>query len=148
LQAALAAFRQEHVEVILHCGDLTSPETAATLGEFRIIHTIGNGDYAAGTIRQVLIELNPLNYSGLVFTGEFEGISLAVTHGHLPGKVQELTESGLYQYVICGHSHRRKDEPAGAVRLINPGALGGLKAEERSACVLDLATGAAHFYTF
>lgn len=145
LQAALRVFRQENVGHLIHCGDLTSAETAAAMGEFQIIHSLGNGDYASAEIRQALMNLNPRNFSGLVYTGDIDGFSIAVTHGHLPGMIHELTGSGLYRYVFYGHSHRRRDELNGTTRLINPGALGGLKAEDRSACILDLATGTTQF---
>jgi uncharacterized protein len=145
LQAALSIFRQEGISILLHCGDMTTAETAAALGEFQVIHAVGNGDYASGEIRQALLRQNPLSYSGLVYTGEIDGVSLAMTHGHLTGKIQELVQSGMYRYVFYGHSHRRRDEPSGGCRLINPGALGGLKTEERSALILDLASGLSRF---
>jgi uncharacterized protein len=147
LQAALAIFRQERVGTLIHCGDLTTPETAAALGEFRVLHTLGNGDSAAGEIRRVLAGMNPLNTSGLVFTGDLDGIPIAITHGHLPGKVDELLKSGLYRYIFCGHSHRRHDQAIGNTRLINPGALGGLRVEDRSACILTLETETCVFIT-
>lgn len=145
LQAALSIFHRENISVLVHCGDMTTTETAAALGEFRVIHACGNGDYASGEIHQTLLHLNPQSFSAPVFTGEVDGISFAVTHGHLSGKIQELVQSGLYRYVFFGHSHRRHDETAGACRLINPGALGGLKTEQRSALILDLPTGASRF---
>ncbi len=147
LQAALSVFRHENVTTLIHCGDLTTPETAAALGELRVLHSQGNGDYAWGEIRRVLTGLNPLNFSGLVFEGEIDGVPIAITHGHLPRKVEDLLSSQLYRYVFCGHSHRRLDESHGISRLINPGALGGLKAEDRSACILTLESGTCRFFT-
>jgi putative phosphoesterase len=74
LQAALNAFRAESIHTLIHCGDLTAPETAASLGGFRVIHVLGNGDYLSGEIHRILLELNPLNSSGLSFNGEIDGI--------------------------------------------------------------------------
>jgi len=145
LQAALSAFRAESIATLIHCGDITSPETAASLGGFRVIHVIGNGDYASGEIRRVLLDLNPLSSSALSFSGEIDQVPLAAAHGHQPRQVELLAASGRFQYVFTGHSHRRRDEILGATRILNPGSLGGLKAEERSVCVLDLSTGQARF---
>jgi putative phosphoesterase len=145
LQAVLKIFRQAGVTRLVHCGDITTPETAAAMGDFLIIHTLGNGDYASGAIRQELLNLNPSNFSGLTYKGDVEGIAIAVTHGHHPGMVHQLAESGLYRYIFYGHSHRRRDEISGTTRLLNPGALGGLKAEDHSACILDLITGSSQF---
>ena len=146
LQSALALFRKEGVKELVHCGDITSQETAAALGDFRVIHTAGNGDYATGEIRQILLGLNPQSYSGLVYTGDIQGVKIAVTHGHLNGKVQELLNSGEFAYVFTGHSHRRKDILVGPTRLVNPGSLGGLKFEERSVFILDLASFEGMFH--
>lgn len=38
-----------------------------------------------------------------------------------------------------GHTHRRHDGRVGATRVINPGALDGLRYEKRSFAILDLA---------
>ena len=146
LQAALAIFRLEPITTLIHCGDLTSSETAAALGEFHVLHSQGNGDYASGDIRRVLNGLNPRNFSGLTYEGAIGAVPIAVTHGHLAGKIDELLDSNLYRYVFCGHTHRHADETFGNTRLINPGALGGLKMEGHSACILDLDTGACHFF--
>lgn len=145
LQAGLAVFRAEGIHTLVHCGDLTAPETAASLGGFRVLHVIGNGDFLNGEIRRVLLELNPLNHSGLIFSGEIDGVPLAAAHGHLPHQVENLLAEHKFRYIFHGHSHRRHDEMVGQTRLINPGSLGGLKAEERSVCVLDLASGQSQF---
>jgi uncharacterized protein len=147
LLKALEIFRKAGVETLFHLGDLTSPEMAARLGGFRVIHTIGNGDYLSGEIRKTLVGLNPENSSGMVYTGEIGGERIAATHGHLPGKVEELARSAQYRYVLHGHSHRRRDEKLPGARILNPGALGGLHPQERSIAVLDLAEGRVMFLT-
>ncbi len=145
LRAALDRLRSEGIDTIFHLGDLTRPETAGELRGLRVIHLVGNGDYLSGEIRRVLLEMNPESYSGLVWTGELGGVPIAATHGHLPGKFDELVNSGAYQYVLKGHSHRRQDDQRSGTRLLNPGALGGLKPQERSFLILDLDTGEAKF---
>jgi hypothetical protein len=144
LQAALAIFHAEAITTIFHCGDLTSPETAASLGGFRVIHVTGNGDYASGEIRRILLDLNPLSSSGPLYTGLIDGVSIAAAHGHQPLQPEELASSGRFQYVFCGHTHRRRNELVGSTTILNPGALGGMKPEERSAGILDLATSQFH----
>ncbi len=145
--AALNVLRQENVDTLIHCGDLTSPETAAHLQGFRVIHVIGNGDIASGEIRRVLLSLNPQNYSGMVFTGQFDGARIAVTHGHLSEKPEDLARSGQHDYVFCGHSHQQRNELLGFTRIINPGALGRPRSGLRSFYLLDLVEGAGRFVT-
>lgn len=140
LERALTALRIEGVAVLIHCGDLTTSETARQLAGFRVHHVVGNGDFASGEIRHTLQSMDVHNTSGLSFTTELEGKKIAAAHGHLPEQLDALIRSGAFDYVFRGHSHRRKDERTGSTRVINPGALGGLRAGPRSCAVLDLQT--------
>ncbi len=145
LRAALSRLRQAGIDTLFHLGDVTTPETVRELSGFRVIHLVGNGDYLSGEIRRALLDMNPESYSGMVWAGELGGVSIAATHGHIPGKFDELVASGKHAYVLKGHSHRRMDETRNGARLLNPGALGGLKPQERSFLILDLGSGEAQF---
>lgn len=145
LERALNHLRRENIYTLVHCGDFTDPDMLRVLYGFHVIAVFGNGDYASGLIRQTLLEQNHNNWVGLVFSGELGGVRLAVTHGHIPGKADELVRSGQYQYVFIGHSHLHHDIPINNTRLINPGALGGKKVEPRQFCILDLKNGEVQF---
>jgi uncharacterized protein len=145
LQAALNTIQAEKIQVLIHCGDLTTIETAQWFRGYEVVYVYGNGDYASGLIRNFFIDSNPKSFGGLIFEGEIDGIRIAATHGHIPGKVETLSKSGQFDYVFFGHSHRRKDERLGFTRLINPGALGGLPKEDRSFCILETTTGEIRF---
>jgi predicted phosphodiesterase len=68
-----------------------------------------------------------------------------MTHGDNEGFLDGLIGSGKYAYVLHGHTHRRRDQTVGSTRVINPGALGGMRRERRSLCILDLTTARARF---
>ncbi|MEA4909158.1 MAG: metallophosphoesterase family protein [Anaerolineaceae bacterium] len=142
---ALEICRAEGAGALLHCGDVTSPATAGLLAGFKIWLTFGNGDVDEEALRATLGQLDADNWTGMVWSGEIGGVPIAATHGHLDGKVAELVASGRYRYVFHGHSHRRQDELHGATRLVNPGALGGLRGTDRSFCLLDLSSQALKF---
>lgn len=145
LQAALDRFKAEGIHTLIHCGDFTGVEVAQRLAGFHVIGVFGNGDIASGEIRDTLLAQNPENYAGLVYTGRIGGARIGVTHGHLPGRVEELVYSGDLDFVFKGHSHQHQDERIGFTRLINPGALGGLHREARRVCLLDLDSRKADF---
>lgn len=142
LLRALEVFRAEGVETLIHCGDLTHPDTVRLLDGFRVILTFGNGDLAEGEIRSNLMYYRADNFAAHSFTGEIEGVMLAAAHGHEHSILMSLVQSGKYAYVFRGHSHRAEDTryPNGT-RLINPGALGGLKPQPRSVALLDVVSG-------
>ncbi len=146
LRAALKLFQDAGIETIIHCGDLTDVEIARALEGFRVICVLGNGDTAWGEIRATILSQHPENYVGFDFTGRIGGARIAATHGHLPGRVEELVRSGEFDYVFKGHSHRHQDERFGFTRLINPGALGGLHQEDRQVCIVDLDAAKVEFH--
>lgn len=146
LKSILPLLRAETVETILHCGDVTDPDTLQWLAEFRIVCTFGNGDWNAAQIRKDLLAWRSDNYAATSYQGELDGVKIAAAHGHIPGMVNSLVESRQFAYVFHGHSHRRKDEWIDATRLVNPGALGGLHVETRSFVILDTSSGALTFH--
>ena len=145
LQKALAVFKKRQIEVLIHCGDVNTPETAVNLTGFQLHYVYGNTDHAQMHIGSVIRDLHPQNSVGLVYTGEIDGVKLAATHGHLLTELEKLILDGRYRYVFHGHTHQRRDEMIGETRVINPGALGGTQYETRSICILDLQTNALEF---
>ena len=138
LQAALEVFRAHGVRRLIHCGDLTRPEVADLLEGFQVHYLYGNMDRDPEGIRQRLQALDGRNTAGLVYEGEIEGVPLAATHGHLSDRLEELVRSRRYRLVFHGHTHRRRDETRDGVRIVNPGALGGIRWQSRSCCLVDL----------
>ena len=74
-----------------------------------------------------------------------DGYRLAMMHGENEEVLRGLITSGRYDYVFHGHTHRRRDQMVGHTHVINPGALGGMRCEQRSLCILDLMTGEPRF---
>jgi hypothetical protein len=62
-------------------------------------------------------------------------------HGHQEGELRRLINDGEHAYVVHGHTHRWSDRGIGSTRVINPGALGGMRWQQRSFCILDLESG-------
>ncbi len=145
LRAALQVFRAEGVTRLIHCGDLTGPDLAEELAGFEVNYLEGNMDTNRAAIAAGLRKMNPANHALDTFTGEIGGVLVGATHGHVPRAVEKLARSGRYAWVFHGHTHRRRDERVGGTRIVNPGALGGLKPEPRSICLVDLAKGEARF---
>ena len=157
LGAALEVLRAEGVRTILHCGDICGPEIIRTLvnppaevsdgtqsNGFDAWISQGNMDRHVGLARVVgegfgrgrLLWLQKLTLGGY---------PLAMIHGDNDEVLRGLIASGEYAYVFHGHTHRRRDQVMGRTRVINPGALGGMRRETRSFCILDLAAGKARF---
>jgi len=141
-QAALAIFRQEGVTRLLHCGDITGGDIVLLFAGWDVTFVLGNMDKEPAGLEAAARRINcapPRLSVNLVV----DGFPIALLHGH--DGLERAIRSGAYRYVIHGHSHLHRDERLGATRVINPGALGGLRREPRSVAVLDVAADLLRF---
>jgi len=142
---ALNTFRERKIKTVIHCGDLTSLEMVSYFSGFRVIYVIGNMEFATGAIKKRFMALNSENFVGTVYRGSLDGVTFAVTHGHIDGKVMDLVTQGSYKWLFHGHTHNKRDEIVKGVHIVNPGALGGLKRGSRSFCVVDFTASTVEF---
>ena len=138
LELALASYRAEGITQVIHCGDMTTASTVRSLDGFEVVYVDGNMDQGLPEIYRTLRDLNSHSVVLPTFEGEFEGVSIGVTHRDNENELRRLIDSGKYQYVFHGHTHRRRDVTQGIKRIYNPGAL---QFEFRSYSTLDLKTG-------
>ena len=144
VRRALKYLHTQAVKHIIHCGDITTPGTVSLFDGYQISFVYGNMDQdRAGLLHAV----RGLSQGSIRDVQRFElgNKRIAACHGHQSATFEELVRGGLYDYVFYGHTHRRRDDTVGSTRAINPGALGGLRRQPRSVCVLDLSDDRAQF---
>ncbi len=141
----LDSCRQQGIDTLIHCGDLTGLDMVSHLKGFRVIFTMGNMDTVTGTIKNRLEKMRDNNFAGPVFRGSLDGVPVAAVHSHVDGAVMALVREKHYKWIFHGHSHQRRDEVLQGVRIVNPGALGGLRKESYSFCMVDLETDEVEF---
>jgi len=144
LEAALEALRAKDVTKVLHCGDVCGPGLIQALAGFDVWIAQGNMDRHPG-LAQVTEETLGRGRLAWLHRLTLDGYAVAMIHGDNEEVLGNMITSGQYAYVLCGHTHRRRDQTIGRTRVINPGALGGVRWQRRSFCILDLATGETHF---
>lgn len=127
--------KKEKIQTILHCGDIGSLESlkeslANFKGEF--FGVLGNMDK---DFRILIEEYNKISGAKIntdVLEKEFKGVStvgpaqikkIAITH--FPATAKKMAQSGKYDIVFYGHTHRAWEEKIGDCRFINPGELAG-----------------------
>jgi len=108
---ALDWIKKENIQMILHCGDISSQEIISDAKKiFEDIRFVkGNADF----------DLDAPNFLEL----EIENKKIFFTH--FPAEAKKATESGKYDVVFYGHTHRPWEEKIGQCRMINPGELAG-----------------------
>ncbi len=142
VEAAVDTFERAAVDAVVHCGDFVAPFAATPFdGPWDFYAVRGNNDGEWGLAAAVD---GFGTYLGEMGELTLDGSRIAVYHGTSPPVVDALCDSGSYDYVLHGHSHRRVDEDREGTVRINPGGL-AYQADlpGPAAVVLDLATGDA-----
>jgi len=138
---AIDWIKKEKISLILHCGDISSQETidqakklfgrpsfappslkllrAGKASEGQGIKFVrGNADFSVQDLpEKIELELdgNPSTGSGRV----------RIAFCHFPDLAKKLAQSGKFDIVFYGHTHRPWDEKVGNCHMINPGELAG-----------------------
>jgi len=139
LRKALRWIEKEKIKTILHCGDICNSDTlwemtALFLGKIYI--AFGNADDRLGITELVKVK----KFSNVFLCGEVpqragsrhSGIGEVVVGGkkigfcHFPEIAREMAESGKYNIVFHGHTHKPWESKVSHCRLVNPGNLAGL----------------------
>lgn len=123
-RTALAIHRMQDAgaEMVIHCGDLSSPRILEICSVLPCYFTFGNHDADhVIDLRNAAAQTGArcLEWGGII---ECDGKKIGVTHGHLHIDVRPLIASAP-DYLITGHSHICSDTTQGSLRRINPGAL-------------------------
>ncbi len=140
LRKAIDELLARGAEAIVHCGDVKSVEAIELLGESGVpaYVALGNMDKHADRLARAAAESGVELSHGAVRVELGDGRLLAAAHGHDEDALNALpAESDAIAYVCHGHTHRRRDERVGSVRVMNPGALYHPRDGWASAAVLD-----------
>ena len=125
---ALGWAEQEGIKTVFHCGDIMNKEIISQAESFfkgEIKYVRGNGDF----------ELDFIPDSQSV---EFNSKKIGFVH--FPDLAKKMAQSGKYDMVFYGHTHRAWDEKIGDCHMINPGELAG-QFYKPTFAVYDTATG-------
>jgi len=142
LQKAIALFENAEVDFIIHCGDVVAP---LTIMQFNGIHTKavkGNCDGDVEHLKEALERIGG-EYLGEIGRLQIDNKKILVYHGQDEEKLKGFIDSGEYDYILTGHTHKSSDEKIGNTRVINPGA--HYYGCENKVVLLDAANDEAEF---
>jgi uncharacterized protein len=137
IQSALAIGRQHGATEVLHCGDLTSESMLDAFECWTLHLALGNMDRNPAGLRARVERLGNRSECAPEIHLVADGVRIAMTHGDKSGSLMASIRRADQDFYFHGHTHRRRDEQIGPVRVINPGCLGGTYSEPLSFCLLD-----------
>ncbi len=141
---AIELLRQEGVDVLIHCGDVTGAELVRPFAGLPCYFTFGNHDAdSVPTLERAIREIGGvcLGWGGEVMLASKR---IGIVHGHLHTDVRRLMRAQPH-YLFSGHTHIPADRQEGATRRINPGALHD--ADAYTVAWIDLHTDVLRFLT-
>ncbi len=118
---------KQEIDIIIHCGDIAAPSVIKELfssfgGDIHLVH--GN------VSDRESLEKTCSGFKNITLHGDEGKLELderKIAFCHFPEQAQKLAETGDYQLVFYGHTHKPWMETlANKSQLINPGTLGGL----------------------
>jgi putative phosphoesterase len=131
---AVRLLRERGAEFFVHCGDVCEPRLLDHLAGLASAYVWGNCDWDRMALRRYGEALAVPCYGNF---GDLElgGKRIAVTHGDDRVRMANVLHAQEHDYLLHGHTHVRRDERVGKVRVINPGALH--RAAQKTVALLD-----------
>ena len=126
LKKVLDYCQENGIEKMICCGDLASVETLEFLSNNfsgKIWYVFGNMDN-----EQLRNSENRREYENVeIFEdfGETEISGKKISFTHFPDKAKDLCESGKYNFVFYGHTHKPWEENDNNCKMLNPGNVAG-----------------------
>ena len=114
--------------------------------DFSLHLAFGNGDYLNGEIKDQALLLGTQSTARPVNTVNIHHSPIAIVHGHRPGEVRQLAESGQFHLLFTGHTHEREEYWIGNTHVINPGGLTVKADPSHSFATFDLKKNILEFH--
>lgn len=143
---AISIFEDEEVQKVVHCGDVISPFTAELFDREFDFHAVRGNNDGEWNLKETVEEFG--DFYNNVAELEFEGDEIAAYHG-TEEQIVEALVSMDYDYVLRGHTHKRKKKLHGETIEINPGGI-ELPGQDEcfSVAIIDLEKGDIDFRVF
>lgn len=146
-ERAVEFFERKGCEKVIHCGDMICPATAELFdAQFEFYCVRGNND-GEWKLKETVEDFG--TWMGNVGELEFRDLEFAVYHGTDEEITAGLRESGKYDYVLRGHTHRKKvrESENGRTVELNPGGVKlPFQEEKLHVIVMDPDSGEFEFH--
>jgi uncharacterized protein len=124
IEAAVRIFREKRIDYVLHAGDITTPEAVEAFAGLKLIGVLGNNDVDKIGLNNAFEKIGG-QLRGELCEIEEDDLLIAVYHGTDFRKREALIQSGKYNVVVYGHTHKVDYKVVGKTIVINPGTANG-----------------------
>ena len=141
IDKAITRFNKEKVNLVLHAGDFIAPFVVPRFKglKAKMIGVFGNNDAELETLKRKFAEMN-CEIRGRFAEVNLEGLKIAMLHGEEEELLKSLIDSGGYDVVVHGHTHKAETYKREKTLVINPGEVCGYLSGEATVAILDTDT--------
>jgi putative phosphoesterase len=124
IRRAVRKLNDKRVDLVIHAGDIVSPNAVESLADVKLVGVLGNNDKDVAGLTSAFNKING-KLEGEIYETVYDGMKFAIYHGTSIAKREQLIKSGKYDIFIYGHTHRKDNRFVGNTRVINPGTAKG-----------------------
>ena len=136
---AVERLKCHDIDMLIHCGDIGSPSVLAEF-DFELTgwpthFVFGNVDSDEALLRHAITDAGQTCHHRFADL-DIAGKRIAVIHSDDYKKFREVIESGEFDLVCYGHTHKPESHAEGKTLVLNPGALH--RANPHTLAIVDL----------
>jgi hypothetical protein len=135
---AVQLFNEQGVDYVFHSGDIVSEDTSLVfsgLEKAKFIAVYGNCVYSKAELKRAVESFGGKIYDEICET-ELDGKRIFMKH--IPDCTTRIIESGEYDLVIYGHTHKQDIRRKGKTLVVNPGTARTWSMSPPSVVIVDL----------
>jgi uncharacterized protein len=124
IESAVKIFNDKRISYVIHAGDITTPEAVEAFEGVKLIGVLGNNDIDKQGLDNAFEKIGG-KLKGELCEIEENDLLIVSYHGTNFKKREALIQSGKYDVVIYGHTHKVENRVVGKTIVINPGTANG-----------------------
>lgn len=124
IESAVKIFNDKRISYVIHAGDITTPEAVEAFEGVKLIGVLGNNDIDKHGLGNAFEKIGG-KLKGELCEIEEDDLLIASYHGTNFKKKEALIQSGKYDVVVYGHTHKVENRVVGKTIVINPGTANG-----------------------
>jgi putative phosphoesterase len=139
VEDAVKKFNVEKVELVLHAGDYVAPFVIPKFKDLnaKLIGVFGNNDGDHELLKKRVSECGNMEIHGAFTAIVIDGLKTALIHGTEEELLKALIDSGSFDIVIHGHTHKAEVYKKGKTLVVNPGEACGYLTGKSTIALLD-----------
>ena len=136
IRKAIDLFNLRNVDLVLHCGDICSPQSAVHFKNlkcgFKAVY--GNNDFYYADLDNVISPFGTIKRAPFNF--QLSGKTFIMTHSlsSIKLNLNDLENT----YLLYGHTHQTSLKTSNSLTMLNPGEACGQRYGIRTAALIDL----------